>query len=161
MSSSSRGLRSARERCAQTLWFEGLGLVLVTPLYSGYSGAPLGSSLLLLAVLSVVMMGWSALFNTAFDLAELSVFGRVASDRPSRWRLIHAVAHEGSVVVLTCPLIYALGDHSLDSAFEADLMLTLAYVAYGYSFHAVFDRLRPVRVAAHVDPDPLRGVPSC
>ena len=51
------GIRSWRERAAQTLWFEGIGLVLVAPLYAWASGSGGGESLLLVATLSLVVMG--------------------------------------------------------------------------------------------------------
>ena len=144
-------LRSRRERAIQTLWFEALGLALVSPLFAQFVGGTGAESLLVLAALSVTVTGWSALYNTVVDWAELRCTGRVASDRPHRWRLAHAIGLEFTAVLLTWPLIVALTPLGWLDALVADLGLTVAYAVYGYLFHLGFDRLRPVRGDA---PDP-------
>ncbi len=60
----SHGIRSLRERVLQTLSFEAGGLLLITPLYGWVAGAALGESLTLLVAVSIVVMAWSAVFNT-------------------------------------------------------------------------------------------------
>ncbi len=138
------GLRGARERVIQTLCFEGLGLALVVPLYAWVAGAGVGESLAMIAAVSVVVMAWSALFNTVFDFVERRRTGRVASDRPHGLRTLHALAHEASAVVVSCPVIYAMTPLSWGEAVAADLGLTLVYAGYAYLFHLAFDHLRPV-----------------
>lgn len=138
------GLRNGRERVLQTLCFEAGGLLLVAPLYALVAGADAADSFLLIAVLALVVMGWSAAFNTAFDLVEHRNTGRVASDRPARLRVLHAVLHEASAVVVTWPVIVALTDLSWGAALVADLGLTVVYAAYAYAFHRVYDAWRPV-----------------
>ena len=128
----------------QTLCFEAGGLLLVAPLYALVAGAGAAESFLLIAVLALVVMGWSAAFNTAFDLVEHRQTGRVASDRPVRLRVLHAVLHEASAVVVTWPVIVALTDLSWGAALVADIGLTAVYAAYGYAFHRVYDAWRPV-----------------
>lgn len=138
------GLRSARERVVQTLWFEGVGLVLVAPLYAGVTGSRADDSFVMVAAVSVVMLVWAALFNTLFDVFERRRSGRVASDRPHGLRALHAIGLEASAVVASCPVIWALTDLGWWGALLADLGLTSAYAAYGYAFHWAYDRLRPV-----------------
>lgn len=145
------GIRSWRERAAQTLWFEGIGLALVAPLYAWASGSGGGESLLLVATLSLVVMSWAAVYNTLFDLAERRWTGRVASDRPHGLRTVHAVGLEGTAVLLTWPVIWAMTDLSWTAALLADLGLTATYVVYGYAFHWAYDRLRPVAALGATD----------
>lgn len=145
-------LRSSRERLIQTLCFEALGLAIVTPLFAIFAGTSGGESLLVLVALSVAVMGWAALYNTAFDWAELRRTGRVASDRPHGLRLVHGAGLEVSAAFVTWPLIVWLTPLGWIEALVADFGLTLAYAVYGYFFHLGFDRLRPVRAgstAAH------------
>ena len=139
------GLRSTRERVIQTLWFEGIGLLLVAPLYASVAGAGMRESFAMVAVVSMVVMAWSAVFNTVFDRIEWRWTGRVASDRPHRLRSLHALLHELTAMVVSCPVIYAMTPLSWGEALLADLGLTLAYTAYAYAFHVGYDRLRPVR----------------
>jgi len=138
------GIRGARERLIQTLCFEAGGLLLVAPLYALVAGAGAGESFLLIAVLALVVMCWSAAFNTAFDLIEHRLSGRVASSRPPRWRVLHALLHEASAVVATWPVIVALTGLSWGAALVADLGLTMVYAVYAYAFHRFYDFWRPV-----------------
>ncbi|MDH5341045.1 MAG: hypothetical protein OEW22_14780, partial [Rubrivivax sp.] len=64
------GLRSARERVIQTLWFEGVGLVVVAPLYALVAASPVGESVAVVAAVSVVVAVWAALYNMLFDVVE-------------------------------------------------------------------------------------------
>lgn len=141
-------LRSRRERALQTLCFEALGLALVSPLFAWFAGAPTGESLLVLAALSVAVMGWSALYNTVFDVLDLRCTGRVASERPRGLRVVHALGLETTAVLVTWPLLVWLTPLGWFEALAAELGLTLAYAVHGYCFHLGFDRLRPVRAGA-------------
>ena len=138
-------IRSRHERLIQTLWFEALGIVVVSPLFAHFAGPSIGESLVLLAALSVAMLGWSALYNTAFDLVEVRCAGRVASDRPHGLRVAHAIGNEVTALIVTWPLMVALTPLAWAQALVAEFGLTLAYALYGYLFHFGFDRLRPVR----------------
>jgi len=137
-------LRSPRERLLQTLWFEGLGVLIIAPLYAWASGGGMADSLALIAAVSLAVMLWAALFNTVFDAVEWRCLGRVASDRPAGLRLLHAVAFEASAVVVSCPVIVAVAGVGWREALLADIALTITYAAYGYVFHCIFDRLRPL-----------------
>jgi uncharacterized membrane protein len=59
---------------------------------------------------------------------------------------VHAVAHEATAVIVTCPLIVALTGLGWWQALWLDVALTAVYAAYAYVFHLAFDRLRPVQV---------------
>lgn len=137
-------LRSPMERLLQTVSYEAGGLVLSVPLYLIYSGHGTGQGTALMLALSFAVMLWSPLHNTVFDWADLTLSGRVASDRPQRWRLVHAVSHEVSTMVVTVPILVWLGGHGLWQAFIVDLALTVLYSGYAYAFHLIYDRLRPV-----------------
>jgi uncharacterized membrane protein len=139
------GIRSGRERLIQTLWFEALGALVVGPGFAWFTATPAGESFVVMLALSIAVMGWAAFYNTAFDRVERRVTGRVASDRPQRWRVLHAVGLESTAVVVTWPLIVALTSLGWLEALVAEFGLTLAYAVYGYFFHLGFDSLRPVR----------------
>ncbi len=138
-------IRRARERLIQTLWLEALGVLVVGPLFAHFTATSLGDSVIVLVALSIAVMCWSALFNTVFDRLEFRLAGRVASERPHAWRVVHSIAHELSAVVVSWPLIVALTPFGWPQALAADVGLMLAYAVYGFFFHLGFDRLRPVR----------------
>jgi uncharacterized membrane protein len=141
-------LRTARERVYQTLAFEAGGLTMAAPLYGLVFGQGAQESMTVLVSLSLVVMLWTPLHNTLFDLADLKHSGRAASERPHGLRMVQALSQEVSVLAVTLPLIMALGGHGLSEALMIDLGLTLFYAAYAYVFHIGFDWLRPVGPAA-------------
>lgn len=145
VSASPVALRSARERLIQTLWFEGVGIALVAPLYGLLTGTSMHQSAVLLLALSVTVMAWAACFNTVFDWLEARWARRCASNRPPGWRIAHAVLLEATAAIVTSPLIVALTDLGWAAALAANLLLTVTYALYGYVFHLGFDRLRPVK----------------
>lgn len=137
-------VRNWRERALQTLAYEAGGLLVVSPLWSIAAGATAIESATLLICLSIAVMAWMAVYNTAFDIVDARLAGRAASNRPHRWRVVHAAGLEVTSVLATWPLIAWLADLGWLEALAADLGLTVAYAAYGYLFHLGFDRLRPV-----------------
>jgi uncharacterized membrane protein len=137
-------LRCPRERILQAVAFEAGGLVIAAPIYAAVFGASLDDSVVLLAALAVACLIWCPLHNVAFDWLEARLGGRTASDRPHRWRAVHALSHEASVVVVTLPLLMSLGGLGFIETLSAELGLTLFYAGYAYLFHLAFDSLRPV-----------------
>lgn len=140
-------LRSPRERAIQTIAYEVGGLCLSVPLFVLFGGGSAGEAFWLLLALSAAVLVWSPIHNTLFDWADLRLRGRLASDRPQAWRLVHAASHEATTVVVTLPILMGLGGLGLWAALLADLGLTLLYAGYAYVFHLIYDRLRPVRPA--------------
>jgi uncharacterized membrane protein len=137
-------LRSVRERFYQTLAFEAGGLCIASPLYAAAFGETAGSSVYLVAALSVAVIIWSPVHNTLFDWLDLHFTGHAASDRAHGLRLAQAISLELSSLVATLPLVMRIGGHGFWEALSIDIGLTVVYVAYGYLFHIVYDTLRPI-----------------
>lgn len=146
-------VRTRRERIFQTLAFELGGLAIATPTYGLIMGVDAFGSILLVVATSLAVMAWSPLHNHLFDSAEWRLARRVASDRPSHWRLVHAISHEVTTTVVTLPVIMVVGGYGFWTALAIDLALTVFYVGYAYIFHIIWDRWRPV------PPGPRTGVP--
>jgi uncharacterized membrane protein len=142
--------RSFTERLVQSLAFEAGGLLLAVPLYQAAFGRSDGEGVMLMLALSLAVLLWNPLHNRLFDAAELRLTGRPAGQRPQILRLLHAVTHEISPIVVTLPLIMVLGQHSLSEALTLNVGLTVLYVAYAYVFYLVSDRLFPCAAPAAV-----------
>ena len=138
-------LRTAKERLVQTCAFELGGLLLVSPVYNLIFAGTATESILLIALVALAVMIWSPLHNTAFDWLDLRLSGRVASDRPHRLRMVHALSHEITAIGASFPVIVLVGGHGVIEALIIDFALTVFYTAYAYVFHIAFDWLRPVR----------------
>lgn len=137
-------LRSGRERMVQTLSFEALGLAIVTPAHTLLSQTSAETSARVVIALAVIVTLWSPLFNMVFDRIDLALSGRVASDRPHRLRLLHAVLLELSALLVTLPMVMHLTGYSFREALFFDMALTVFYTGYAYVFYYAYDRLRPV-----------------
>jgi uncharacterized membrane protein len=151
-------IRSPRERTIQAICYELGGLLLAGPLYAVYAGQGAAAGFGVILTLAVACMLWSPLHNTVFDLIDWRLSGRLASDRPHRWRLVHALTHEATSAAVTVPILVVLGGHGWAEALLVDLTLTAAYAGYAYVFHLIYDRWRPVVPAAappaHAPPAP-------
>jgi uncharacterized membrane protein len=137
-------IRSTRERALQTLAYEAGGLLIATPVFALSFGTDGGESFRLMALLSLVMLLWSPVHNSLFDIVEWRLVRRVASDRPHWLRVGHAISHEATALVVTLPLLMWLGGLGFLAAILAEFGLTALYAAYAYVFHVFYDRLRPV-----------------
>ncbi len=137
-------IRSARERIIQTLWFEVIGVLLITPLVAVALGESASNSMGLLVMLSLTAMAMAALFNTLFDWFEAKHSQRVASQRPNSLRILHALMLELFIVTATLPLLKFTLELSWLEAMAGNVALTIIYSLYAYVFHLYYDRLRPV-----------------
>ena len=137
-------LRSVRERVIQTFAYELIGLLVIAPVVARFHGMDTFESATLLISVSVTCLAWAPIHNTLFDLADWRCSGRVASDRPQCWRIVHAVSLEVSSTLITVPVIMLLADYSFLQALFLDVTLTITYSAYAYLFHMTYDWLRPV-----------------
>jgi uncharacterized membrane protein len=140
-------LRSVRERAYQTLAYEAGGLAIATPLYMLLFGAGAVDSLTLMLVLSLAVMAWAGLHNSVFDWLEWRIARRMASNRPQVLRAVHAVSLEASAVLVTMPLAMWLGGLGFWQVAVFNAGMTATYVLWGYAFHLVWDRFRPVVAA--------------
>ena len=137
-------LRSPKERLIQILAYEFCALCLAVPFYALIAGREAGSATLVMAGMMLAEMIWAPLHDTVFDYADFRATRRLASDRPKRWRIVHALSREFTTMAVTLPVIIVLGGHSFWEGFWLDLGLTLMYSVYGFFFYLGFDWLRPV-----------------
>jgi len=152
-------IRSARERLLQAAAFELGGLAMVAPVYAMVMGAGALDSIALVVAVAVTAALVSPLHNHLFDLVEWRLTRRLASDRPAGMRLVHAVSHEGSSTLVTLPVIMVMGGHGFWEALAIDVAMTVFYAVYLYAFHILWDRWRPVRVAAPALPVRVEAQP--
>ncbi len=138
-------LRTRRERFIQSVAYEGCSCLVMIPFYLFAAGGGARDAAILLVCMTLAETVWAPVFNAGFDRLDLRLSGRVASDRPSFWRVVHAVSHETSTVVVTVPVLVFLGGHGWAEALFLDVGLTLVCIVHAYFFHLVYDALRPVR----------------
>ncbi len=137
-------LRPWKERLAQTLGFEATGLVISLPFLSLFTTQDTAESIAVLVALTLAVMAWSPLHNTVFDTLDLRCSGRVASDRPQLWRVIHAISHEVSSILVSLPILMIGAGLDFQTALFIDLGLSVIYAAWAWAFFLIWDRWRPI-----------------
>lgn len=147
--------RTTKERIVQSIVYEISGTLLATFAYLSFFGGSGWGALSTMVALSVAFVIYAPFFNAAFDWIEWRVARRVASDRPHRIRVLHAILLEGSDTFLAVPILMGMGGHSLLEAIATDLALLALHSAFAYIYYLAFDRLRPIPVAF---PFPQRSV---
>ena len=148
-------LRPFRERLAQAIVFEALGLAVVIPVYGAIFGGESGAGAhVMIAVSAAVLLG-SPLHNWVYDRVEWRRTGRTACRRPGLARIAHALSHEAALTAISVPLFMWIGGHSLTQTLMINLWLTIFYVAYTALYHKAWDTLRPLPTAARTRPDPV------
>lgn len=138
-------IRSVPERVLQTAWFELIGVLAFTPLIALTLGESLWESAGLLIALSVTAVITTGFFNHFFDVIEFKNTKRLASDRPQRLRILHAILLESIIAIATTPIIKFVLNISWLDALVADIGLLILYAGYGYVFHIIYDHFRPVQ----------------
>jgi len=135
---------SVARRVIQTLAFEAIGLVVVTPAYRAATGSNLCDSVTLMLTVGAVATIWCGTFNSLFELVQSCALRRIASDRPHSVWLMRAALREATEIPVTFPVIYAMTGMDFEHAFMTDVALAVVYAIYGYLFYLALDRLRPL-----------------
>lgn len=138
-------LRSPRERLFQAVLYEAIGLAILTPAYGLAMGLPLGNSFITMALISGLVILWSSVYNGAFDRLMLRRTGRLAHQKTTAIRILHAALYEVSITSFAVPIIAFMSGKGWWVALAADIGFTAVYFAYTYLFYLTYDRLRPLR----------------
>lgn len=130
--------KSITERVCQAIGFEGLALLICTPLLVWITGRPALEMGAVTLGISLLALSWNVIFNSLFDRLKARL--QLAS---GGWtRVLHALLFEGGLIILAVPLIAALMKISLLEAFILDIGVLLFFLPYTYVYHWGYDVLR-------------------
>ena len=130
--------KSLTERVFQALGFEGLALLICTPLLVWITGRPALEMGAVTLGISLLALSWNVVFNSLFDRLKT----RLQLANGGWTRVLHALLFEGGLIVLAVPLIAALMKISLLEAFILDIGVLLFFLPYTYVYHRGYDVLR-------------------
>ena len=130
--------KSLTERVFQALGFEGLALLICTPLLVWITGRPALEMGAVTLGISLLALSWNVVFNSLFDRVKT----RLQLANGGWTRLLHALLFEGGLILLAVPLIAALMKISLLEAFILDIGVLLFFLPYTYVYHWGYDVLR-------------------
>lgn len=125
-------------RAVQAVLYEVIAIVAVGPAMALWFEQPVGSSLLLAAIMSTVAVAWNFVFNHFFERWEAR---QAVSGRSWKRRLAHGIGFEGGLVLMLVPLMAWWLETSLLAAFVADRGILAFFFVYAIVFTWGFDRV--------------------
>ena len=131
-------IKSITERVCQAIGFEGLALLICTPLLVWITGRPALEMGAVTLGISLLALSWNVIFNSLFDRLK----ARLQWTDGGWTRVVHALLFEGGLIILAVPLIAALMKISLLEAFILDIGVLLFFLPYTYVYHWGYDVLR-------------------
>ena len=137
--------KSITERVGQALGFEGLALLICTPLLVWITGRPALEMGAVTLGLSLLALTWNIIFNSLFDRLKL----RLQLSGGVWTRVLHALMFEGGLIIVAVPLIAAWLKISLMQAFWLDIGVLLFFLPYTYVYHWGYDVLRDKVLQKH------------
>ena len=136
-------MRTSADRVRHTIGFETIGLIICTPLASWLLDKGIAQVGSLSVVLSLTAMCVNYGYNLVFDIALVRM-GRPVNVRPPWLRAIHAILFEGSLIILTVPMVAWWLDLTLLTAFLTDIGFTVFFLIYAYFYNWAYDALFPM-----------------
>lgn len=130
--------KSITERVCQAIGFEGLALLICTPLLVWITGRPALEMGAVTLGISLLALSWNVIFNSLFDRLK----ARLQWTDGGWTRVVHSLLFEGGLIILAVPLIAALMKISLLEAFILDIGVLLFFLPYTYVYHWGYDVLR-------------------
>ncbi|ANF87917.1 membrane protein [Pseudomonas antarctica] len=130
--------KSITERVCQALGFEGLALLICTPLLVWITGRPALEMGAVTLGVSVLALTWNIIFNSLFDRLK----ARLQLANGGWTRVLHALLFEGGLIIVAVPLIAGVLKISLLDAFILDIGVLLFFLPYTYVYHWGYDVIR-------------------
>lgn len=127
-----------RRRLLYAIGYETGGIAVAGLGLMGMAEAPAGSSLVFSALCAAVAMGWSVVFNSAFEAWEAR---QPRGGRGLARRTAHAVLFEGGLVLLLLPLTAWWFSVGLAEALAYEAGLITLFLAYSWVYTWAFDRV--------------------
>ena len=135
-------MRNARDRFRHAIWFEIIGLVLVTPLGAWAFGMPMVD----IGVVALVGMGigatWNYIYNLLFDHALVKLVGDVR--KSVIVRVVHAVLFEIGFLLISVPFIAWYLEITLLHALMLDVSFSVFFMLYALVYNWAYDLIFPV-----------------
>ena len=140
-------IRTGMDRVRYALLFEGILVAMFAVLAALLFERSLLSMGALSIVLSLIALAINFFYNYAFDRFDVRN-GRIPTERNRRWRIIHALGFEATLVVINLPLLMWWMGWSLWQALALDIVAMAGVVVYTYYFTLAYDRMFPIEQPA-------------
>lgn len=142
-------MRSGWDRLRYTLVFEAILIITVGWGMAAFLDEDSAETMGLVLVLSIKAMLINLVYNYAFDRFD-AARGRLATQRSTAWRLIHALGFELTLTLTSLPILMWWLSLGWWQALTMDLVIMTFVVAFTYVYTLAYDRLFPLSLPASV-----------
>lgn len=130
--------KSFTERALQAVMFEGLALLIFSPIVSLVMDKSLTHTATLTVMMATTAMLWNVIYNSLFD----RVIKIKPENRKLGLRFLHAAVFESGLILTVVPLIAWWFQIGLIEALVLDLGLLLLFFPYTIAFNWAYDMAR-------------------
>lgn len=135
-------MRGIADRIRHAIFFEIIGLVLVTPLGAWLFDQPMQDIGVLALACATIATIWNYFYNLGFDLVLRRLLGDTR--KTPGMRVLHAVLFEGGLLVVLLPLIAWYLGITLWQALMMDLSFAGFYLVYAFVYNWLYDLVFPI-----------------
>ena len=142
-------MRTGLDRLRYALLFEGIIVVLfaiATALLFDRSFLSMGA---LSIALSLIALAINYVYNYFFDRYDVRN-GRIPTERSRKWRVVHALGFETTLVVANLPVLMWWLGWTWWQAITLDIVAMAGVVVYTYFFTLAYDTLFPIEQPAAI-----------
>ena len=136
-------LRPLTDRIRYTVIFEMILLIMLVPAGMAFYDKDFFDIGLLGVILVLKAMIINVIYNWIFDRIEART-GRVASDRPHKLRVVHAVGFEITLMITSIPIYTWWLQITILEAILIDVVVTTFIIGYTYIYTLVYDAVFPI-----------------
>ena len=139
-------MRSTPDRIRHAVSFEIVGLALVTPAGAWLFHVPFADIGVVTVIGATIATLWNYVYNLQFDRIMRHIRG--TTHKTLAIRVLHALAFEGGLLVITLPVIALYLQIDLWQALMMDVAFALFYLIYAFIFNWIYDLVFPIPVEA-------------
>lgn len=144
--------KSLAERALHATLFEGLALLIFSPIVSFVMNKSLIHTATLTIMMATTAMAWNMIYNSIFDrLVQIK-----PEHRKFGLRFIHAIVFEAGLILAVVPMVAWWFETSLYEAFILDIGLLLLFFPYTIAFNWAYDVIHAALVRKR-----LKRIKSC
>ncbi|MBQ4811413.1 PACE efflux transporter [Pseudoalteromonas luteoviolacea] len=132
-------MRTKQERLIHALFYEIFALLSISLLLKPLFQLEMSKSLKIGIFFSLFAVVWNLIFNYVFDTYLLKHHPKQLTMRSLKVRVIHALGFEGTMLVLTLPIVAWWLNVSMFEALRLELFLVIYITLYTFVYNYLYD----------------------
>ncbi|ESP92498.1 MULTISPECIES: PACE efflux transporter [Pseudoalteromonas] len=139
-------MRTKQERIIHALFYEVFALLGISVLLKPLFQLEMSKSLTIGIAFSIFAVVWNLIFNYVFDTYLLKHHPKQLIQRSLKVRVVHALGFEGTMLVLTLPILAWWLNVSMFEALRLELFLVIYITLYTFVYNYLYDIISPPKI---------------